>query len=759
MSFDNSVSNKTATVTTFKVLALLPAFFWVSTSAMAAIEVGAGENVTIDPADPTSDYLVRNGGVLNAGAVTTQSLTIQTGSTLNIDGATVNGIPGFYGIQVSDSQATINRATVTADTRALWVARPPSSTQGSTVEASDSRFLGGATGALVTGLSTLTLTNSELRGTNAGSVGLDSRGGDVRALAGTLISGDSAGVRMTNDPNGQGTNTLLLDNSTVEGRSGPAILVEGGVQGATIQVQNNSVLRAADGILLKVQGGSTAAMNVVGSALEGNVQALQNSSVDLSFNGASMVGDILREDGSTANVTMNNGSSFTGRLNNSNLTLNQSSLTMVDNDSIDNLSMNDGLVNFGAPGAQRANRQLEVGTLAGNGIIAMQGNFQTGESDLLKADTATGSYELDVNASGKDATSPQQLTLVQIANNQAAFALLGGRVDVGTFEYDLAERTNATGDTEYYLNPTTRLTSGAQSLVALFQTALTVSYGELKSLENRMSELQADDKRHGLWVRSYGNKWNVDDGSSGVGYRQQQQGFTMGADTRLGDSPWTVGMLAGYSKSDLDLNGGTSAEVNSYYFGPYFGWLNRDTGYYVDGALKFNHFRNESKVRMSDGKRAEGDYSNSAVSAIVEGGRNFDLGDGWFAKPSAQVSAAVIQGKNYHLDNDMEAEGDRTHSLRTKLGVMAGRSIDQGNTQLRPYGRAAVVHEFASNDNNVRVNGNSINTNLAGTGFEAGVGLTASWSENLRFDVGVDYAKGKNIEQPVAVTFGVNYQF
>ncbi len=295
MSFDNPISHKPASAVTFKVLALLPAFFLINTSAMAAIIVGAGENRTIDPTDPVSDYLVQDGGVLNAGAVTTQSLTIQTGSTLNIDGATVNGNPGFYGIQVSDSQATINRATVTADTRALWVARPPSSTQGSTVEATDSRFLGGETGALVTGLSTLTLTNSELRGTNAGSVGLDSRGGDVRALAGTLISGDSAGVRMTNDANGQGTNTLLLDNSTVEGRSGPAILVEGGVQGATIQVQNNSVLRAADGILLKVQDASSAAMNVVGSALEGNVQVLQNSTVDLSFNGASMVGDILRE--------------------------------------------------------------------------------------------------------------------------------------------------------------------------------------------------------------------------------------------------------------------------------------------------------------------------------------------------------------------------------------------------------------------------------------------------------------------------------
>lgn len=759
MSFDNPISHKPASAVTFNVLALLPAFFLINTSAMAAIIVGAGENRTIDPTDLVSDYLVQDGGVLNAGAVTTQSLTIQTGSTLNIDGTTVNGLSGFYGIQVSDSQAIINRATVTAGTRALWVARPPSSTQGSTVEATDSRFVGGETGALVTGLSTLTLTNSELIGTNPDSVGLDSRGGDVRALAGTLIRGALAGVRMTNDANGLGTNTLLLDNSTVEALNGSAIVVEGGVQDATIQVQNNSVLRASDGILLKVQGASSAAMNVVGSTLEGNMQVRENSSLNLSFNGASMVGDILREDGSSANVSMNNGSSFTGRLNDSDLTLNQSSLTMVDNDSIDNLSMNDGLVNFGTPGAQRANRQLDVGTLDGDGIIGMQGNFQTGESDLLKANTANGNFELAVNASGKDATSPRQLTLVQIANNNADFALLGGRVDVGTFEYDLEKRTNASGEAEYYLNPTARLTSGAQAVAALFQTALTVSYGELKSLENRMSELQANDKLHGLWVRPYGNKWIVDGSSSGVGYRQQQQGFTMGGDTRLGDSRWTVGMLAGYSKSDLDLAGGTSAEVNSFYFGPYFGWLNPDNGYYVDGALKFNHFRNESKVRMSDGKRAEGDYSNSAVSAIVEGGRNFDLGDGWFAKPSAQVSAAVIQGKNYRLDNDMEAEGDRTHSLRTKLGVMAGRSIDLGDTRVRPYGRVAMVHEFASNDNSVRVNGNSINNNLAGTGFEAGVGMTVSLSEKLNLDVGVDYAKGKNIEQPVAATFGLNYQF
>ena len=745
----------------FKLLATLPAFFLMSCSAFAAVIVENGDTLDIDSTTPVSDYLVRDNSTLNMTDATTESVIVTSGSTLNINGATVNGISGANGIIINSSTATINQATVTSDAIALLVNRPNGSTQGSTVSAANSQFSGGETGATVSGLSTLELINSQVTGTAAGSRGLDIFGGAVRATAGTHISGDEAGVSMANDPANQGSASLVVDNSIVEGRNGAAIVVGQGVD-ATIEVLNNSTLIGGNGNVLEVEGASTANVKVANSAVRGNVQVTENSIANLTFDGGSMEGDIVREDGSTANVTLNNRSSFTGRLNNSNLTLNsQSSLTMVGNDSIDKLSMNDGIVNFGAPGEVRGSRQLEVDTLEGSGgIIAMQGNFETGESDLLKAQTATGSYELAVNASGKDATSPQQLTLVQIDTNHAAFALLGGKVDVGTWEYDLAERTNSAGGTEYYLNPTTRLSSGAKSVVALYQTALTVSYGETKSLEHRMSELHANDRLHGLWIRPYGNKYNVADGSSGVGYRQQQQGFSLGADTRLGDSHWRLGVLAGYSQSDLNLNGGTSATVDSFYVGPYFGWLNPDNGYFVDGALKFNHFRNDATVNMSDGKRAKGDYSNSGVSALVEVGRHVNLGNDWFAKPSAQVSAALIEGKNYRFDNDMEADGDRTRSLRTKLGVTAGRNIDlDGDTRLRPYGSVAVVHEFASNDDNVRVNGNRINTNLSGSGLEFGAGVTVSLSERMQLDAGVDYFKGRNIEQPVSVKLGWSFQW
>ena len=54
--------------------------------------------------------------------------------------------------------------------------------------------------------------------------------------------------------------------------------------------------------------------------------------------------------------------------------------------------------------------------------------------------------------------------------------------------------------------------------------------------------------------------------------------------------------MAGQSQSDLNLNAGTSGSVDSYYVGAYVTWLDTQTGYYFDGVLKANRFRNDAKV-------------------------------------------------------------------------------------------------------------------------------------------------------------------
>ena len=744
----------------FRMLAAVPVFF-ITSSVFAAVIVD-NDVEDVDSTTPLTDYLVRNNGVLNVRDGTTQTISVTTGSALNIDGATITGNSLIGGISITNSVGTINRANVTSNTIGMAVNRVGTSTEGSEVSASNSQFQGAAAGAQVTGLSTLTLINSTVTGTAANSSGLIILGGDVQASANTRISGDVAGVTMRNDPSLLGNNSLVLNGSSVEGRNGAAIVVDRGIS-ASIEVLNNSTLQGLGNNLLTVQGASTAALTVADSALSGQVNVTGNSIANLKFDRGTLRGNVLVDGGSAATVTLDNQSQLIGRLDGVNgVTLNsQSTWTLTGNDTIGALAMDGGTVDFGTSTTPGTFYQLNVGSLAGNGTFAMKGNFANGNRDFLNVSgVATGDFGLAISASGLDATSPQQLQVVHTAAGDARFSLVNGTpVDVGAFSYALTSNPDGSGGTDWFLDPTTKIISpGARSVLALFNTAPTVWYGELSSLRSRMGELRFNGGESGAWARTYGNKYNVAE-ASGVGYQQTQQGFSLGADARLGESQWLMGVLAGYSQSDLDLNRGTSGTVKSYYAGPYVTWLDADTGYYFDGVLKFNRFRNEAKVSLSDGSRSKGDYDTMGVGASAEFGRHIKLADGYFVEPFTQLSAVVIQGRHYDLDNGMDADGDRTRSLLGKLGTTAGRNIPlRGGGVAQPYVRAAWVHEFAKN-NEVQVNNNVFNNDLSGSRGELGAGVAVSLSEKWQAHADFDYANGEHIEQPWGVNVGVRYSW
>ena len=227
--------------------------------------------------------------------------------------------------------------------------------------------------------------------------------------------------------------------------------------------------------------------------------------------------------------------------------------------------------------------------------------------------------------------------------------------------------------------------------------------------------------------------------------------------------PWIMpnraSVLAGHSTSDLDVLRGTSGTVKSYYAGLYTTWLDQSSGYYFDGVLKLNRFRNDSKISMSDGTRSKGDYDNVGMGGSVEFGRHIKLDDGYFVEPFTQLTAVVIQGKDYGLDIGMRAEGDRTRSLLGKVGVTGGRNFTMSHgTILQPYVRVAGVHEFAKN-NEVQVNGNTFNNDLSGSRDELGAGLAVAFSDSLQVHADFDYAKGEHIEQPFGANVGVRYSW
>ncbi|MGE8097044.1 autotransporter outer membrane beta-barrel domain-containing protein [Pseudomonas fluorescens] len=695
-----------------------------------------------------------NGGV-------TRQISAEDGSHVNLDKASVNGNGGRGGVELVNSTATITDSTVSSVNTGLQVAHEQGTPTGSTATVTGSRIIGQTLGARVTAFSTLTLSNSTVEGAGATSTGLSLFSGSASASNSTHIIGGHNGVTVKVEVPGEGSQ-LVLDNSSAEGKTGSAIVVDNA--GATntitdIHVINGSTLKGGNGTILEVAGAASVNMNVGSSALEGNVQVAGNSTANLNFNQASLTGDVIAEAGSTANVQLQQGSLLTGRLENV-ATLgidHQSEWAMTGNSQVGDLHT-EGTVRFGADNGNDY-KQLDVTNLSGRGLFIMRTHFTTGETDLLKVmGTATGDHRLLITSSGVDPASGEPITVVRTQQGgDARFSLANANneVDLGTYSYGLSK--SASGN-DWFLDPSKRSVSPSTQVVsALFGAPRTVLYGEEALLRTRMGEVRFNPGKSGAWSRAFGSKYNVG-GAFGDSYRQTQQGFALGVDTPLGDGQWLLGVMAGYSQSNLSLNHGSSGTVDSYSLGSYLTWLS-ELGYYVDSTLKLNRFENKADVAMSDGTKAKGDYGNTGVSGSVEFGRNIKLKSGYFIEPFTRWSTAYIQGQDYELENGMQAKGDRTWSFVGKAGLTAGRDMPMasGGT-LKPYVRAALAHEFSKSDE-FKVNDNAFSRNLSGSRFEVGTGVAMKLSDRWSAHAEVEYMKGKSIEMPIGGTVGFQVKF
>ncbi|WP_341520416.1 autotransporter outer membrane beta-barrel domain-containing protein [Pseudomonas sp. G.S.17] len=686
--------------------------------------------LTINENTVLQDYQLTRNGQLTSNGATTDKITMVTGATLVLNGTTVSS--DSIAIRMSGGDSTITGSNISSLIQGMSVGQGNAG-DGAIARVYGSQISGVARGVVIGPKSTLYLENSNVSGTGPDGFGIDLFEGNLQAV-GSTISGTRDGVTFLSIAGSGASASMDLNGSHVTGQTGSAIVLRDSAT-AQINVANGSTLTAGNGTLLEVTSGSAANMTVDNSMLTGNV---------------------VVEGGGTANLTLQNHASLTGRLDNvASLAVNsQAQWVMVGDGEVGQLALDGGTIKFGDP---TAFYQLSVGSLSGNGTFVMDADFVTGQHDFLNVTgAASGTHTLLIGSSGADPVAESEMHVVHIDSGDAQFSLLNGPVDLGAFSYDLAQRGN-----DWYLDTATKVISpGTRSVLALFNTAPTVWYGELSTLRSRMGELRMNGGKAGGWIRTYGNKYNVS-AASGVGYKQTQQGISFGADAPLpiGDGQWLIGLLGGYSKSDLDLQRGTSGDVDSYYVGAYTTWLDADSGYYVDAVLKFNRFQNESKVQLSDGTRTKGDYKNSGVGASVEAGRHIKLDDGYFVEPYTQLSGVVIQGKDYDLDNGLSAEGDRTRSLLGKVGATVGRNFDMGDGKtIQPYVRAAYAHEFAKN-NEVQVNDNVFNNDLSGSRGELGAGVAIQLAERLQAHVDLDYSNGDNIEQPWGANFGVRYSW
>lgn len=734
------------------MLMLLP---WALASEQALAILVDNQTLTLTAADAPDTYDLVNGAVLTTQDASTLSIRV-TASTVQLNGGTISG-GSSNGLHLFGSNATVNGAVVSS-TGAVGMAIARVGAAPSTATVSNSTITGARLGAQVSARSTLNISGTTVTGSNADGIGLAILGGTVTATSGTQFNGTAAGVRIGRESaiNSQ-VPTLTLDNSSATGGTGPAVLVRTDTV-AEINVRNGSTLNGGNGVILEVQGPATANLNVAASSLRGNVQIADTATANLKLDQASLVGDVVVTPGANASLALDNRSQLTGNLNgvqqvninsNSNWTLNA-------NNTIGDLAMTGGRITFGD---ENSFYELNVQSLSGNGEFYMASNFASGATDFLNVTgNASGTHGLMVGTSGTDPASVERLQLVHTGSGDAQFSLLNDRqeVDLGAYSYKLVKDGQ-----DWYLDRETRTISPmTRTVMALFNTPITIAYGEMTSLRSRMGELRYNQgKNAGVWMRAYGNQHNIADASSGVGYQQNQRGLTFGADAQLGESNWTLGLLAGHSRSDLNLSYGSSGSIDSYYVGGYATWMDPESGYYVDSVLKYNRYQNDAKVGLSDGTRTKGDYDTHGMSASVEVGKHIKLDDGYFIEPFAQVAAAAVAGKDFTLDNGFDANGDVSRSLLGKVGTTLGKTISLGgDSMIQPYVKAAFAHEFAQR-NQVQVNDNVFNNDLSGSRAELGAGVAWTVAKDFQVYGEAGYMNGKNIEMPYSFSLGASYRF
>ncbi|MDD1965341.1 autotransporter outer membrane beta-barrel domain-containing protein [Pseudomonas putida] len=718
-----------------------------------AIEVPANTVVNIDQATGLEYHLMGRQATLNLlpGAMVNNVIAAtEDNSALNIRGGIIDqqidGSNVKAAVYLTGGRLDADDATIIS--RVKPGMRLGQGVRLGTLATVKNSFVAGLGAGIHVANSELTLANSEVIGMadgNGSGAGIVAASGKVAISASSHVEGELIGLSVVGPGKQGGTgveggpSVIVVDDARVTGTMGPAISLTASLTTqpkATITLQNSAELRSGNGNLIEVH---------------------DKGELDLIVDDSRLKGDLFAAEGARMDVVLQNEARLSGNVQNlKSLTINSDARwRLMGDNSVPTLKLGAGRVSFRGEGFNT----LTVGELSGRGVFDMRINLDNATGDLLNVTgQASGFHHVNIANTGAEVVPEnfEALRIIHTEGGNADFELGGGRgrADLGVYSYALEQQ----GNDWFIVGSGKTISPSTQSALALFNVGPTIWNSELTTLRSRMGEVRGREEGGG-WIRSYGNRFKASL-DSGVDYQQKQHGLSFGADAPVpvGDGQLLVGLMGGYSKSSLDLSRGTSGEVDSYYLGAYGTWLSND-GYYLDGVLKVNQFHNSSKVAMSDGEKAKGDYSNRAVGGSVEFGKHIKLADDYFVEPYAQLSGVWIDGSSYTLDNGLQARTSQTQSVLGKVGTSVGRqfALKDGGV-LQPYVRVAAAHEFSRN-NDVKVNDQRFDNDLFGSRAELGAGVSVSLSERLQVHADFDYMKGKHVEQPWGANVGLRLAF
>ncbi|VTU23607.1 Fluffing protein [Variovorax sp. PBS-H4] len=216
------------------------------------------------------------------------------------------------------------------------------------------------------------------------------------------------------------------------------------------------------------------------------------------------------------------------------------------------------------------------------------------------------------------------------------------------------------------------------------------------------------------------------------------------------DANWRAGLYVGQLDGDMQVKGFArgianlsvgSNDLRSQYLGGYATYTDTSS-FYADGVLQAGRHRYEVKPQAS--LRTKG--KAKSLSASLELGQSFALGEGWQIQPQAQLV-------HQRLDlDDVDIAGARVHQEReggwlARVGVRVKGDIATSAGRLQPYARVNLYRSSAGSDVTRFINpaaSTAIASSRGSTSTELAAGFTLGLSEStsLYGEVGKLWASG-----------------
>lgn len=697
-------------------------------------------------------------GIWSLGELTADHLTISTSGTTSA-GLTVRG-NGAATIGAGSVISSAQSGGIVAMGDSATVTFSGSADEHNRVQSSGSY----AVSAQSVG-ATVTLQDTDIALNTTGSLGLG-----LWAMGGTI--------------NGNG----LTITAGAENTIGIFAMAEGVVN---LQDALTIDMGSPEGIAIATQHNDGYAASVISAEgqmdITGSIQSL-GGLIDLNFTPGS------RWSGSAVSDKVNGG--------HLNVNLTDSEWLVASSSTVDDLQLSNSLVDLTAATDTNAYSTLTVANLSGSGNFALRTDI-VGEGEglnnsgdkIVVTDSSAGSYGLTINNRGSAVTTGNEvLTVVETPDGIATFTgnadvELGGYVytvnqqgtnwvlssaktddsnaDVTPLPTDPATASDAEAepassadtalpDTATDAGRTSVISSTANAGAQFLNAGYLMSYAEMQTLMQRMGDVRQGKTAGNVWLRGVDGRFSGFANGKLSDFSLNYSGYQFGVDKRVAEQlPLYLGLFMGVTESAPHYTGGNGT-AKSEHFGLYGTWLN-DSGYYLDGVMKFNRLRNQFSVRDTQNNAVSGYGVSSGINISLEAGKKLSLsanGPGFYLEPQLQLTAGHQDGSSVRASNGLKIDLSNYKTLQGRANLLAGYEINQQDYKLNTYIKSGVTREFLGNAT-YALNGSKETLSFKGNGWNNGVGVSAQLSHHTLF-LEADRLDGQRFNQR---QFNAGYRF